>query len=252
MRLRVRVRRARTPGPRSARGAGRARLRWLLPVVVAVAMSPGTSVARPVQPRTTADVVAAPPRAHQSRAASADRGPAAPADASAPRIGFSLSATPAGRSGRAAVASGASTARIVITLGESGIPEVALRAYVRAEQTVAVSDPSCGLRWWLLAAIGRVESNHGRFGGAGLREDGYGTRPIRGIPLDASAGRGADPGHRRRRTGRRSGVRPCCWPHAVHPVDVAFGRGRRERGRAPRPRQPVRRGARRGDLPVLR
>jgi hypothetical protein len=36
----------------------------------------------------------------------------------------------------------------------------------------------------LLAAIGRVESNHGRFGGARLREDGYGTKPIRGIPLD--------------------------------------------------------------------
>ena len=42
----------------------------------------------------------------------------------------------------------------------------------------------CGIRWTLLAAIGRVESNHGRFGGAMLRDDGYSTKPIRGLPLD--------------------------------------------------------------------
>jgi hypothetical protein len=77
-----------------------------------------------------------------------------------------------------------SSSRIVGTLGESGIPEVAMRAYVRGADQLAADDPSCGVRWTLLAAIGRVESNHGRFGGAELREDGYGTRPIRGIPLD--------------------------------------------------------------------
>ena len=49
---------------------------------------------------------------------------------------------------------------------------------------MAVSDPGCGVPWTLLAAIGRVESNHGRFGGAQLRDDGSATRRIRGIPLD--------------------------------------------------------------------
>jgi len=76
------------------------------------------------------------------------------------------------------------SARVVTTLGESGIPEIALRAYKRAESQLGVRRPSCRLSWTLLAAIGRVESNHGRFGGAQLRSDGSGTTPIRGIPLD--------------------------------------------------------------------
>ncbi len=76
------------------------------------------------------------------------------------------------------------SAEVVTRLGESGIPEVALAAYMQAADAQAAEDPACGIRWTLLAAIGRVESNHGRFGGAELRDDGYGTRPIRGIPLD--------------------------------------------------------------------
>ncbi|HKA69725.1 MAG TPA: lytic murein transglycosylase [Actinomycetes bacterium] len=76
------------------------------------------------------------------------------------------------------------SARVITTLGESGIPAVALRAYMRAESRLSVQRPSCRLSWTLLAAIGRVESDHGRFGGAQLREDGSGTKPIRGIPLD--------------------------------------------------------------------
>ncbi|MEU4295372.1 hypothetical protein AB0E63_44735 [Kribbella sp. NPDC026596] len=77
-----------------------------------------------------------------------------------------------------------SGAPVISTLGESGIPEVAVRAYKKAEARLAVSDPGCGVPWTLLAAIGRVESNHGRFGGAKLRDDGSATRRIRGIPLD--------------------------------------------------------------------
>ena len=76
------------------------------------------------------------------------------------------------------------SARLTTALDESGIPDVALQAYVRAATVTAESDAACGLRWSLLAAIGRVESNHGRFGGSLLLTDGYGTRPIRGIPLD--------------------------------------------------------------------
>jgi cell division septation protein DedD len=77
-----------------------------------------------------------------------------------------------------------SSMRVIDTLGESGIPSVAVDAYTRGADRLAVEDPSCGIRWTLLAAIGRVESNHGRFGGAMLRDDGYSTKPIRGIPLD--------------------------------------------------------------------
>jgi Transglycosylase SLT domain len=80
-----------------------------------------------------------------------------------------------------------SSSQVIDSLGESGIPSVAVDAYVRAAGRLATEDPSCGIRWTLLAAIGRVESNHGRFGGAMLRDDGYPTKPILGLPLDGRA-----------------------------------------------------------------
>jgi hypothetical protein len=57
-------------------------------------------------------------------------------------------------------------------------------AYRRAAGRMTEADPACGLRWHLLAAIGRVESDHGRFGGAALHADGTSTPKIIGIPLD--------------------------------------------------------------------
>jgi membrane-bound lytic murein transglycosylase B len=81
------------------------------------------------------------------------------------------------------------TSSVVTTaLDASGIPTVALEAYQRAAAALAVSDAACRLPWQLLAAIGRVESDNGQFGGAVLLPDGYGTRPIYGIPLDGRDG----------------------------------------------------------------
>jgi hypothetical protein len=77
---------------------------------------------------------------------------------------------------------------VTTALDGSGIPEVALQAYQRAAAILAINEPACHLPWQLVAAIGRVESDHGRFGGAMLLSDGYGTRPIRGIPLDGRPG----------------------------------------------------------------
>jgi len=77
---------------------------------------------------------------------------------------------------------------ITDTLGQSRIPEVALEAYVDGADVADSEYADCGLPWSVLAAIGRVESDHGRFGGAMLRIDGYGTKPIRGIPLDGRRG----------------------------------------------------------------
>ncbi|EMD23693.1 hypothetical protein C791_6779 [Amycolatopsis azurea DSM 43854] len=70
----------------------------------------------------------------------------------------------------------------------TGIPTTALAAYTNAASVLARRDPSCGLPWSMLAGIGRVESNHGRFGGATLGADGYPSPPIRGIPLDGRPG----------------------------------------------------------------
>ncbi|MFJ3973713.1 lytic murein transglycosylase [Streptomyces sp. NPDC090021] len=68
--------------------------------------------------------------------------------------------------------------------GAQGIPASVLAAYLRAERTVGRSDPGCGLRWQLLAAIGKVESGQARGG----QVDAAGTtlRPILGPVLDGN------------------------------------------------------------------
>lgn len=70
----------------------------------------------------------------------------------------------------------------------TGIPARALVAYGNAEVRLRAAQPSCHLSWATLAGIGRVESDHGRYGGAVLRADGYPSKPIIGVPLDGSPG----------------------------------------------------------------
>lgn len=69
-------------------------------------------------------------------------------------------------------------------LTADGIPAVALTAYRRSEATLGQVDPGCHLPWSLVAAIGRVESNHGRSGGAALLPNGLSEPPILGPLLD--------------------------------------------------------------------
>ena len=185
------VRLARMPRARSAQTARRPPSRRVLLAVAAVtATMSGTSIARPAPSPESAQLVAlAAPGVHDGARPSGAQALRPPGDRSAAAtVVAAQSATVASAVPPPARPTSISTARIVTTLAMGGIPEVALYAYVRAEQTVAVADPSCGLTWSLLAAIGRVESDHGRFGGARLREDGDGTTPIRGIPLDGRPG----------------------------------------------------------------
>jgi hypothetical protein len=70
----------------------------------------------------------------------------------------------------------------------NGIPAVALAAYQRAAQVIDQADPSCHLQWPLIAAIGRVESDHGRYGGNTLTSKGISEPGIYGIPLDGRNG----------------------------------------------------------------
>jgi membrane-bound lytic murein transglycosylase B len=70
----------------------------------------------------------------------------------------------------------------------TGIPARAAQAYGQAEMVVRSRLPACHLSWNTLAGIGRVESNHGQFGGAQLREDGTESQPIIGVPLDGTPG----------------------------------------------------------------
>jgi hypothetical protein len=64
------------------------------------------------------------------------------------------------------------------------LPAPALRAYQFAEAVMRRADPACRLDWSLLAAIGDVESDHGRYGGAQVRPDGASTPHILGPRLD--------------------------------------------------------------------
>jgi len=75
---------------------------------------------------------------------------------------------------------------VISGLAANGIPNIALNAYRMAAARMASVDPTCGIRWPLLAAIGRVESDHGRYGGALLYADGTSLPRIIGIALDGS------------------------------------------------------------------
>ncbi|MFI5840680.1 murein transglycosylase [Catenuloplanes sp. NPDC051500] len=72
---------------------------------------------------------------------------------------------------------------------KSGIPPVAMQAYGYAEWVVGQRLPNCHLNWTTLAAIGKVESNHGRANGATLLPDGESNPPIQGLPLDGQGDR---------------------------------------------------------------
>jgi hypothetical protein len=76
------------------------------------------------------------------------------------------------------------TATVVTGLAANGIPNVALNAYRVAAARMESAQPDCGIDWSLLAGIGRIESNHGRFGGALLNSDGTSTPEIRGPALN--------------------------------------------------------------------
>jgi hypothetical protein len=73
---------------------------------------------------------------------------------------------------------------VISGLAANGIPKVALNAYRVAAARMAAVAPGCGIDWALLAGIGRVESDHGRFAGAVLHADGVSTPRIIGIALD--------------------------------------------------------------------
>ena len=76
------------------------------------------------------------------------------APASVPPPGVLANAVPEGSAD--SVVSGASS---------NGIPAPAIAAYQRAAQIIDSADKSCNIPWELIAAIGRVESDHGRYNG---------------------------------------------------------------------------------------
>ena len=70
----------------------------------------------------------------------------------------------------------------------NGIPSAALAAYQRADTVINAADTTCHLPWQLIAAIGRVESDHGRVNGSHLTSNGLARPAIYGLPLDGTQG----------------------------------------------------------------
>jgi membrane-bound lytic murein transglycosylase B len=84
-----------------------------------------------------------------------------------------------------------SARKVLATASTNGIPSAALSAYQRAAQVIDSADKSCHVDWPLIAAIGRVESDHGRYGGNTLDSHGVSRPGIYGIPLDGRNGTAA-------------------------------------------------------------
>lgn len=68
--------------------------------------------------------------------------------------------------------------------GRTGIPVRALIGYAGATLQLGAENPGCHLEWTTLAALGAIESDHGRHAGARIDDDGV-TRPgVWGPELD--------------------------------------------------------------------
>jgi membrane-bound lytic murein transglycosylase B len=98
-------------------------------------------------------------------------------------------------------------------LASHDLPQAAMSAYQDAAATLARTDPGCHLPWTLLAAIGRVESDHGRYGGSVLATDGVSRPEIIGVALN---GKGPVAAIRDTDGGRLDG--DDTWDRAVGPM----------------------------------
>ena len=79
-------------------------------------------------------------------------------------------------------------AKVGAVIEGTDLPALAADAYYRAARLLSVTNPTCGVPWWALAGIGRTESNHGRYRGAGVSPDGQVEPRIYGPMLDGSGG----------------------------------------------------------------
>lgn len=89
-----------------------------------------------------------------------------------------------------AVPNGAADATVA-GASTSGIPSAALSAYQRGAQIIDAADTTCNIPWELIAAIGRVESNHGQYAGNTLNSDGVSVPGIFGPQLNGKNGTAA-------------------------------------------------------------
>jgi len=171
-----------SPAPRR-RSAGAAVLARLAVVVVVLAVAGGgvwlvTKASAPVASPTTTEIPAL-----QVKAADVRPGSIAPVGSVAAGGADQQTAPQILKSGKDPLSGWAN-----LVAGTTGVPARALRAYGNAELAMRAAQPGCKISWATLAGIGRIESNHGQYGGAVLGDDGRPSKPIVGVPLDGSGG----------------------------------------------------------------
>jgi len=74
----------------------------------------------------------------------------------------------------------------VIGASSPAIPASALSGYQNAARIIDSVDTGCHLEWPLVAAIGKIESDHGRINGNTIGADGVSKPGIYGIPLNGA------------------------------------------------------------------
>jgi hypothetical protein len=165
---------------RRLRAGGTALLALLAWAVAAPGFVPGGALAAGGQPAGLVSGAAGEPSAAELarlRALAWQRGREAAATAERDRAALR-------QAGAGATATPASA--VVPAGGDPSIPALTLRAYREAAAWAAGFDPGCRLSWAVLAGIGRIESNHGLYGGSATRfsPSGAVSPPITGPPLD--------------------------------------------------------------------
>ena len=128
----------------------------------------------------------------------ADRGPAAPPAPAElfPPVPIDLGATGAAPhdttlspqtehdAGNPAALAAALGPRANLPKGPLGIPGIVLDAYLNAQSVLGKQQPNCKLPWWLLAGIGKIESNQAENGE--VNAQGETLRPILGPELNGN------------------------------------------------------------------
>ena len=94
------------------------------------------------------------------------------------------SAGPVGPTEDSMDASSVDSEWLASTAQSTGIPERVLQAYVAAGVWAEKNRNGCRLGWNTIAAIGSVETNHGRYEGSSVQPDGTLDTPIIGAQLN--------------------------------------------------------------------
>lgn len=85
-----------------------------------------------------------------------------------------------------AIMAQAAAVRVPASVQSGVVPRINFTAYKAAQDSMAKSNPRCGIGWRLIAGIGRVESHHANLGDTD--KNGTLRTPIYGPTLDGSLG----------------------------------------------------------------